>query len=52
MRRIILDGAKDHIVPHISKLDIAKKMWDVILNLYQNATTNRKMIFREKLKNT
>ena len=51
-RRIILDGVKDHIVPHILELDTAKKMWDVILNLYQNATTNRKMILREKLKNT
>ena len=51
-RRIILDGVKDHIVPHISELDRAKKMWDAILNLYQNATTNRKMILKEKLKNT
>ena len=32
-RRIILDGVKDHIVPHISELDTAK-MWDAILNLY------------------
>ena len=51
-RRIILDGVEDHIVPHISELDTAKKMWDAILNLYQNATTNKKMILREKLKNT
>jgi hypothetical protein len=51
-RRIILDGVKDHIVPHIAELDTAKKKWDAILNLYQNATTNRKMILREKLKNT
>ena len=50
-RRIILDGVKDHIVSHIVELDTAK-MWDVILNLYQNSTMNRKMIFREKLKNT
>ena len=50
-RRIILDGVKDHIVPHISELDTTK-MWDAIPNLYQNATTNRKMILREKLKNT
>ena len=25
-RRIILDGVKDHIVPHIAELDTAKKM--------------------------
>ena len=51
-RRIILDGVKDHIVPHISELDTVKKMWDAILNLYQNSTTNRKMILIDKLKNT
>ena len=51
-RRIILDGVKDHVVPHISELDAAKKMWDAILNLYQNVITNRKMIVREKLKST
>jgi len=51
-RRITLNGVKDHIVPHISELDTTNKMWDAILNLYQNATTNRKMILREKLKNT
>ena len=52
VRSIILDGFKDHIVPHISELDMTKKMWDTILNQYQNTTTNRKMILREKLKNT
>lgn len=50
-RRIILDGVKDHIVPHIAELDTTKKMWDAILNLYQNATTNWKLILREKMRN-
>ena len=27
VRRIILDGFKDHIVPHIVELDTMKKMW-------------------------
>ncbi|KAH9322750.1 hypothetical protein KI387_017389 [Taxus chinensis] len=51
-RRLILDGVKDHIVPHIAELDTAKTMWDAIMNLYQNATTNRKLILKEKLRNT
>lgn len=33
-RRIILDGIKDHIVPHIAKLDTTKKTWDTVMNLY------------------
>jgi len=41
-RRIILDSVKDHIVPHIIELNTMKKMWDAIMNLYQNATMNRK----------
>ena len=32
-RRIILDGAKDHIVSHIVELDLMKKVWDFILKL-------------------
>ena len=52
MGRIILDGVKDHIVTHIVELDTMKKMWDAIFNLYENATTNRKMTLRDKLKNT
>ena len=51
-RRIILDGVKDSIIPHISELDTMKKMWDAILNMYQNATTNKKMILKDKLNNT
>lgn len=50
-RRIILNGVKDHIVPHITELDIAKKMWDAILKMFQDATTNRKLILKEKLRN-
>ena len=51
VRRIILDGFKDHIVPNISELETMKKMWDAILSMYQNATSKRKMILKEKLKN-
>lgn len=51
-RRIILDGVKDHIVPHIAELDTMKKMWHTVTNMYQNATTNRRLILREKLRNT
>ena len=51
-RRIILYGVNDHIVPHIIDLDTMKKVWDVILNMYKNAPTNKKLIIMEKLRNT
>ena len=33
VRRIILHGFKDHIVPHILDLYMAMNMWDDIMNL-------------------
>jgi hypothetical protein len=51
-RRIIMDGVKDHIVPHLSGLDTTRKMWEAIIKLYQNSNLNRKMVLKEKLRNT
>lgn len=51
VRSLILDSVKDHIVLHIIELDTTKKMWDAIINLYQNATTNKKLILKENLRN-
>jgi hypothetical protein len=48
-RCIILDGVKDHIVPHLSGLDITGKMWEAIVKLYQNSNFNKKMVLKEKL---
>ena len=51
-RRIILDAVRDHIIPHISGKDHAHQMWSSLTNLYQSSNENRKMVLREKLKNT
>jgi hypothetical protein len=48
-RRIILDGVKDHIFPHLSKLDTTRKMWEAIIKLYQNSNLNKKVVLKEKL---
>lgn len=47
---MILDGCQDHIVPHIAGKDIAKEMWDALVQLYQNPFENRKMVLKEKLR--
>jgi hypothetical protein len=31
---IILDGVKDHVVPHIAKKETANEMWDALKKLY------------------
>ena len=40
-RRIIVDGVKYHIIPHLSSKKIAKEMWDA---------QSRKMLLKEKLR--
>lgn len=51
-RRMIVDGVRDHIVPHLAEKDTTKKMWDAINKLFQGKNMYWKMILREKLKST
>ena len=48
-QRIILDGVKDHLIPHLAKRKIAKEMWDTLQNLFEAKNENRKMALRDKL---
>ena len=48
-RGIILDGVKDHIIPHITGKDSSHQMWIALIKLYQSDNQNRKMVLREKL---
>lgn len=33
-RRLILEGVKEHIVPHLSGKNATKETWTAIMNLY------------------
>ena len=37
-KRLILDGVKDHIVPHIAAKNTAREMWVGLENLYQRSS--------------
>ena len=37
---IIMDGVKDHIVPHLSGKKTATKMWTALESLYQSKNEN------------
>jgi hypothetical protein len=52
MRRIIVDGVKDHTIPHLSSKKATKEMWDALVKLYQSNNQNRKMLLGEKLRST
>jgi hypothetical protein len=49
-RRIILDGVKDHLIPHLSGKTPARDMWEALKSLFQSKNENRKMVLREKLR--
>ena len=49
---IIMDGVKDHIVPHLSGKKTALKMWKDLESLYQSKNENQKMVLQERMCNT
>ena len=49
---IILDGVKDHIVPHLSGKKTASEMWKALESLYQSKNENWKMVLQERMRST
>ena len=49
---IILDGVKDHIVPHLFKKKTALEMWKALEGIYQSKNENRKMVLQERMCST
>jgi hypothetical protein len=43
-QRIILDGVKDHLIPHLAKNNTSKAMWDALNNLFEVKNENQKMV--------
>lgn len=43
-KSIILDGVKDHVVPHISQKDTTNVMWEALTKLYHHTSVQRKML--------
>jgi hypothetical protein len=51
-QKIILDGVKEPLIPHLAEKKIAKEMWDTLKNLYEAKNENRKMALKDKLHDT
>eukprot|EP00253_Pinus_taeda_P030023 PITA_30023 len=49
-KRLILDGVKDHYIPHVRGKRNAHEIWTALTNLYQSTNENWKMVLKEKLK--
>ena len=39
-QRIILDGVKDHLIPHLAEKKTTKEMWDALNILYEAKNEN------------
>ena len=48
-QRIILDGVKDHLIPHLTEKKTTKEMWDTLHNLYEVKNENGNMAFHDKV---
>jgi hypothetical protein len=51
-KSLILDGIKDHVIPHLSGKNTAKDMWKALSNLYQRKNENMIIVLRDRLRGT
>jgi hypothetical protein len=51
-QRIILDGVKDYLIPHLDEKKTTKGMWDALKNLYKVKNENQKMALKDKMHDT
>ena len=47
---MILDGVKDHVIPHIVEKNTTKEMWDTLTTLYQGTSVQWKMLLENQLR--
>ena len=49
-KSIILDGVKDHVVPHITEKETTFEMWEALKKLYQHTSMQRRMLLENQLR--
>jgi hypothetical protein len=47
--RVLLDFMKDHLIPHLTKKNTTKEMFDALVSLFHKKNMNRKMVLWNKL---
>jgi hypothetical protein len=50
VKRTILDGVQDHIIPHVTGKAHAYQMWAALTNLYESSNENQKMVLHDRLR--
>jgi hypothetical protein len=41
--RLVMDGVKDSLIPHLAEKKIAYDMWETLKNFYEAKNENQKM---------
>ena len=49
-KRMIMDGVKDHVIPHIAEKNTAREMWEALTTMYQGSFIQRKMLLQNQLR--
>jgi 2-phosphoglycerate kinase len=49
---MILDSVRDHLIPHLSEKKPFNAMFSTLTNLFQRKNENRKMVLKDRLRNT
>ena len=47
-KRFIMDGVKDHVVPHIVEKNTTIDMWKALTTLYQGKSVQKKMLLENR----
>ena len=48
-KRLIMDGIKDHIVPHLAEKKTANEMWKALISLYEGKCVQRKTLLETQM---
>lgn len=49
VRRIILGGLQNHIVSNLHRKETSYEMWQVLTDLFQNSSDQKKLALKDKL---
>ena len=48
-KRLIIDGVKDHVIPHIARKTSANDMWVALDTWYQGGSVQRRMLLENQM---
>ena len=49
-KRLIIDGVKDHVIPHVTGNNTTHDMWSALEVMYQGGSVQRKMLLENQMR--